>query len=141
MAQKRRSRRAIEQPAATSKRRARRALATDARRVFLAALLLLSGGLTYGVWRHYEQNSIAAESARQRRDFVPHVRVGKVKNSSPVMRISLPASIDAFESANIYSRASGYIAKRYVDIGSRVNSRSKARGHHRARTRRSDQTG
>jgi RND family efflux transporter MFP subunit len=95
------------------------------RQAFLAALLLLLSGLAFGVWRHYEQSSLAAESARQRRDFIARVRVETVKKSSGVTRVSLPASIDAFETANIYSRASGFIAKRYVDIGSKVTTGQK----------------
>ena len=34
----------------------------------------------------------------------------------------LPASIDAFEAANIMARITGYVAKRYVDIGDQVKA-------------------
>jgi RND family efflux transporter MFP subunit len=40
--------------------------------------------------------------------------------SDSVLHVSLPCTTLAFEAANIYARASGYIFKRYVDIGSRV---------------------
>ncbi len=36
--------------------------------------------------------------------------------------LSLPGNIQAFDSAIIYARATGYIAKRNVDIGSKVHA-------------------
>ena len=38
------------------------------------------------------------------------------------MSVTLPATTNAFEAANIYARASGYITQRNVDIGSRVKA-------------------
>ena len=38
------------------------------------------------------------------------------------MSVTWPGTTEAFEQANIYARASGYIAKRNVDIGSRVKA-------------------
>ncbi len=38
------------------------------------------------------------------------------------MSVTLPGTTAAFEAANIYARATGYIAKRNVDIGSRVKA-------------------
>jgi RND family efflux transporter MFP subunit len=38
------------------------------------------------------------------------------------MSVTLPATTDAFETANIFARASGYITERDVDIGSRVKA-------------------
>jgi RND family efflux transporter MFP subunit len=86
----------------------------------LAVLVLLFGALGYGAWRHLQQSRLAGIDAEGRRNFVPIVNVQAVKASANVMHVSLPATIEAFESANIYARASGYVAKRYVDIGSRV---------------------
>ena len=36
--------------------------------------------------------------------------------------MSLPGTTEAFEAANIFARISGYIAKRYVDIGDHVKA-------------------
>jgi RND family efflux transporter MFP subunit len=93
--------------------------------VGLVALLLLIGGVGYGAWRHLEQRRIAAAVSERHRDYVPVVNVQAVKVSANVMHVNLPATIEAFESANIYARASGYVAKRYVDIGSRVKQGEK----------------
>src|SRR5260370_10543758 len=36
--------------------------------------------------------------------------------------VTLPATTTAFEAANIFARTSGYIEKRYVDIGDQVKA-------------------
>ena len=36
--------------------------------------------------------------------------------------VTLPATTTAFEAANIFARTSGYIEKRYVDIGDHVKA-------------------
>jgi RND family efflux transporter MFP subunit len=82
--------------------------------------LLLAGGVTLGGLRHYSQAQEVIATAEQERDFVPSVRVATVKASSAVMSVTLPATTAAFAQAEIYARATGYIAKRNVDIGDRV---------------------
>lgn len=86
----------------------------------LGALALIFGALGIGLWRHYTQNREVTATAEQRRDFVPTVRVEEVRANSSKVPLTLPATTEAFEAANIYARASGYIEKRYVDIGSKV---------------------
>ena len=48
------------------------------------------------------------------------VRVVPVTGASPTQRVILPAATSAYEATNIFARASGYIAERFVDIGSPV---------------------
>src|SRR5256714_2910234 len=86
------------------------------------ALLLLLGGLAVGVWQHYKQHLEVTAAAEQHRDFVPTVRVEAVRASPGTMSVTLPATTNAFQAANIYARASGYITERNVDIGSRVKA-------------------
>jgi RND family efflux transporter MFP subunit len=88
----------------------------------LGALLLLLGGLAIGVWRHYALHLEVTAAAEEHRDFVPSVRVEAVRASAATMSVTLPATTNPFEAANIYARASGYIAQRNVDIGSRVKA-------------------
>ncbi|MGX1041830.1 efflux RND transporter periplasmic adaptor subunit [Bradyrhizobium diazoefficiens] len=83
-------------------------------------LLLLAGGLGIGGWRHYEAAREVAAVAEQVRTNVPEVRVATVQASGDLMKVTLPATTTAFEAANIFARTSGYIEKRYVDIGDRV---------------------
>jgi RND family efflux transporter MFP subunit len=85
-------------------------------------LLALLGGLAIGVWHHYTLHLAVAATAEQARDFVPRVRVAAVRASDATMSVTLPATTDAFETANIFARASGYITERDVDIGSRVKA-------------------
>ncbi|MCP3407232.1 efflux RND transporter periplasmic adaptor subunit [Bradyrhizobium sp. CCGB01] len=83
-------------------------------------LLLLAGGLGVGGWRHYQAARDVAAVAEQARTAVPDVRVAVVRPSGALMKVTLPATTTAFEAANIFARTSGYIEKRYVDIGDRV---------------------
>ena len=84
------------------------------------AVLLLLSGLALGVWRHYTLHLEVTAAAEQHRDFVPTVRVEAVRASPGTMSVTLPATTNAFQAANIYVRASGYITERNVDIGSHV---------------------
>ncbi len=90
-------------------------------RVFAAgAFLLLAGGVALGAWRHYAQQQQVMATAEQERDFVPSVRAATVKANTAVMSVTLPATTAALAQTEIYARATGYIGKRYVDIGDRV---------------------
>jgi RND family efflux transporter MFP subunit len=86
----------------------------------LGAFLLLAAGLALGASRSYSQQRQVMATAAQIRDFVPSVRVAPVQASDATVRVSLPATASAFSVANMYARASGYIDKRYADIGDRV---------------------
>src|SRR5215471_10141007 len=88
----------------------------------VGALLLLLGGLAIGVWRHYALHLEVTATADEHRDFVPSVRVAAVNASPGTMSVTLPATTSPFEAADIFARASGYIEKRNVDIGSRVKT-------------------
>jgi len=93
-------------------------------RTILAFLViaLLAGALGYGLWKHYTLQAEVMATAEARRDFVPSVRTAAVRASDPFRIASWPGTTEAFEQANIYARASGYISKRDVDIGSRVKA-------------------
>jgi len=86
------------------------------------ALLLLVGGLGLGGWRNYQAELAAGATAQQIRTAIPDVRVATVRDSGSKIIVTLPATTTAFEAANIFARANGYIEKRYVDIGDRVKA-------------------
>ena len=88
----------------------------------LSALLLLAAGLAIGMQQHYRQHLEVAAAAEEQRDFVPRVRVAAVQPSPDIHKVVLPATTTAFEAANIFARASGYVVQRNVDIGSRVKA-------------------
>jgi RND family efflux transporter MFP subunit len=86
----------------------------------LAVVIGLLGALAFGAWDHYGQYGEAVAAAQARSDLVPSVRVATVQPNAGIVAVSLPATTLAFATANIFARASGYIAKREVDIGDRV---------------------
>jgi RND family efflux transporter MFP subunit len=88
----------------------------------IGVLLLLAAALGIGVWRHHSLNAQVMATAEQRRDFVPTVRTAAVRASASTMSVSWPGTTEAYAQANIYARASGYISKRDVDIGSQVKA-------------------
>jgi len=88
----------------------------------VVVLALLVAGLGYGGWRDYTQRNEAVATTQQRRDIIREVLVGQVRSSGDTIEVSLPGTTFAFEAANIYARANGYIEKRNVDIGDRVKT-------------------
>jgi RND family efflux transporter MFP subunit len=91
-------------------------------RVFVAGALLLAGGLAFGAWQYSRTQADVKATAAQRRDLVLNVRVTPVRANDAVVTAKLPGSTEAFEAANIHARTSGYVARRYVDIGDRVKA-------------------
>jgi RND family efflux transporter MFP subunit len=91
-------------------------------RVFVAGAVLLAGGLAFGAWQHSRAQAEVKATAAQRRDLVLNVRVVPVRANDAMVTAKLPGSTEAFEAANIYARISGYIAKRFVDIGDHVKA-------------------
>jgi RND family efflux transporter MFP subunit len=83
-------------------------------------LASLAGGLSLGAWGQYSQQRQTIATAQQERDFAPSVRVATVAPSPGTMSVTLPGTTAAFADANIFARATGYIAKRNVDIGDHV---------------------
>jgi RND family efflux transporter MFP subunit len=86
----------------------------------LGGFLLLTAGVSLGAWRYYSQHQEVMAIAERQRDFVPSVRVATVTANPGIVSVTLPGTTAAFADANIYARATGYIAKRNVDIGDRV---------------------
>jgi RND family efflux transporter MFP subunit len=88
----------------------------------LGVLLLFTAALALGVWRHYEQHRQVMDTVEQQANLVPNVRVEEITQRQGNLHVSLPGTTLAFEAANIYARASGYVLKRYVDIGDHVKA-------------------
>jgi RND family efflux transporter MFP subunit len=88
----------------------------------LGGFVLLASGLSLGGWKDFSQQHQVMATARQERDFVPGLRVATVEANKGTVSVTLPGTTAAFAAANIYARATGYIAKRNVDIGDRVKA-------------------
>jgi RND family efflux transporter MFP subunit len=92
------------------------------RRLGVVAFLLLAAALAFGAWQHYSRHLQVTATAVEQAGFVPSVRVEAVTQRREPLQVSLPATTLAFEEAQIYARASGYVLRRYVDIGDRVKA-------------------
>ena len=88
--------------------------------IVLAALLAVAGLAAYGALGHALRQQAALETEKLQEDAVPLVRIAAVGINSAPRVLDLPGSTEAFDAATVYARATGYIAKRHVDIGSKV---------------------
>jgi HlyD family secretion protein len=83
-------------------------------------LVIVTLVLAFGALGHWRTDVAAAETQREAIEFVPAVRTTTVKLLSDPIETTLPGQTDAFDRANIFARATGYVAERMVDIGSIV---------------------
>jgi RND family efflux transporter MFP subunit len=84
------------------------------------ALILVALLAAYGIWGQMKQSEAALETLKEAASEVPTVRTSLVETVTGPHRLDLPGTASPFDSATIYARATGYLAKRNVDIGSRV---------------------
>jgi RND family efflux transporter MFP subunit len=84
------------------------------------AVLAIASLVGYGAWGHAQRRDAAVQSLQRQASLVPDVRTSLVQMEGGPRQVELPCSIEAFDSATVFARATGYIAKRLVDIGSKV---------------------
>ncbi len=85
---------------------------------FLSVVLLAA----YGVWGHIQESRAAVETQEQAAAQIPSVRTSVADAITAPRQLDLPGKTRPFDSATIYARATGYISKRMVDIGSKVKA-------------------
>jgi multidrug efflux pump subunit AcrA (membrane-fusion protein) len=85
--------------------------------VVLMAVLFVAGYLP----RMAREKGIRAEAHAEETN-IPLVNVGKIKRSAPTSELLLPGSMIPVTEAYIFARSTGYVKKRYVDIGDRVKA-------------------
>jgi RND family efflux transporter MFP subunit len=88
----------------------------------LGAVVILGGLVAVGALGHASQRAAAVAAQQAMHSAVPVVRVAAVRMSDAPRQIDLPATMQAFDSATLFARATGYISKRNVDIGSHVHA-------------------
>ena len=88
--------------------------------IFLAAVLVLGGAIYAGL--HGRRGADAALKRMTEEAAVPTVAVVYPGATAANDELVLPGTARAFTDAVIYARASGYLKKRYVDIGTRVTA-------------------
>ena len=85
-------------------------------------VLLLCAILGIGFWHHYASRAQVVDRAGQLQENILNVRTALVRANPGIISVRLPAITQAFSQANIFARASGYIARREVDIGSHIKA-------------------
>jgi RND family efflux transporter MFP subunit len=105
----------IEENQATRKPTGRTALV-----VFLLFIALCIAGYYYGYLPRQRREAVLAAESQASGESQPVVNVKPVTRSSTKSTLMLPGNIQAVTEAPILARASGYVKKRYVDIGDRV---------------------
>lgn len=88
--------------------------------VYAVPLVLLVGVVGWGAWLHWGTSRRAAEAQQQADDFLPTLRTATAKREDGPVTLVLPGATAPFDLAQLYARATGYVAERRVDIGSRV---------------------
>jgi RND family efflux transporter MFP subunit len=93
-----------------------------ARWIGLTAVAVVAGLAGAGSWGHAERQAETVATQRAERDAVPMVRTEILKSLDTPRPIELTGSAQAFDTATLFARATGYISKRFVDIGSHVRA-------------------
>jgi RND family efflux transporter MFP subunit len=88
----------------------------------LSATAVLGALIGVGAWAHAERQAETIAMLTVERDAVPVVRTATLQWLDTPRQIDLPGSTQAFDTATLFARATGYINKRNVDIGSRVHA-------------------
>jgi multidrug efflux pump subunit AcrA (membrane-fusion protein) len=86
----------------------------------IAAIVLAVVFLVGYLPRHKRQQEVQADADREA-TALPSANVTQVKPSPPIATLLLPGDITPLTEAYLYARATGYVRKRYADIGDRVH--------------------
>ena len=96
--------------------------------LFLGVATLLAIAFLAGYIPLRKQTALIASEAREQEQAVPRVDVIQVGRSLQKRQLELPGNIQAIAEAPILARADGYILRRMVDIGDRVQDVGGMRG-------------
>ncbi len=88
----------------------------------LAALLLLGIIFVIGYIPRHKREQAAAEAAEREANRIPVVQATTVERSPVTATLLLPGNTTPVTEAYIYARATGYVRRRYADIGDRVHT-------------------
>src|SRR5689334_1946013 len=88
--------------------------------IALLTLVLIVGGFFVGYVPRQRREQVLAAETRESGVSLPAVNVTNVTRSSNKGELVLPGNIQAVTEAPILARSTGYLVKRYVDIGDLV---------------------
>ena len=91
---------------------------------WLIILALVAGAAVviflFGWLPRHKQTEVIDQEAEQRSSALPRLNVTKVKRAPATSELLVPGTTLAYTEAYIYARASGYVTRRFVDIGDHV---------------------
>jgi RND family efflux transporter MFP subunit len=90
--------------------------------ISVAATVLILAAFLTGYVPLTKRNVLLRSEARQQEQALPRVEVIQVSRSQAKDELELPGDIQAITEAPILARAEGYLARRLVDIGDRVQA-------------------
>jgi len=90
--------------------------------IVLAVLALSAAGFFLGYLPRQRREMVLAAESKSDAQSLPVVNMQVVKRSEATSELVLPGNIQPVAEAPVLARASGYIRKRYADIGDRVES-------------------
>ena len=90
--------------------------------LFLGAIVLIVVAFFAGYIPLQKRNAVIGSQAQEQEQALPRVEVIEVGRSSGMSELQLPGNIEAVTEAPILARADGYIKRRLVDIGDRVQA-------------------
>ena len=102
--------------------RERRGFSIRALLVIVAAAIVIGCAFLFGYSRRQREERAANQAAQNEANALPIVNVAKVRRAALTTDLVLPGNIAPVTEAYIYARASGYVRKRYADIGDRVKA-------------------
>ena len=88
----------------------------------LCALAAIVAGFFGGYLPRHRQDAVLVAEAAAEIESVPVVNVVQVERAPGTSELVLPGNIQAVMEAPILARSSGYVKKRYADIGDRVKA-------------------
>ena len=89
---------------------------------FVLLLLAACGLVGWGAYGHWQRDVEATLTQEKIRNLVPRVRTVVAERAEGPLDLTLPGETRPFLTASIAARATGYIAERHIDIGSRVKA-------------------
>ena len=90
------------------------------KRVFVFVFLFVACLIGYGAYKHWQESAAATETQQETANFIPEVTTIVARADDQPRKLTLPGQTLPFDTSTIYPRATGYVAERRVDIGSRV---------------------
>ena len=88
----------------------------------IVALILVAATVTAGWGIITRERAMAALSQETREMAVTTVAVTKPTKGAASEDVSLPGTVQAYTDAAIFARTTGYLKKRYADIGTHVKA-------------------